>query len=81
MNAFMHGRAAIQSVARESITTEHEETIRQEILDGLVADKGGDGQISTATKILDAVIASDAALLVVFNSAGRCNRGSFAKAD
>jgi hypothetical protein len=28
----------------ESITTEHEESIRQQILDGLIADKGGDDQ-------------------------------------
>jgi hypothetical protein len=52
MNAFKHGLAAIQKRREESITTEHEENVRQQILDGLIADKGGDEQISTATRIL-----------------------------
>src|SRR5215510_7083408 len=33
MNAFKHGLAAIQKRREESITTEHEESIRQQILD------------------------------------------------
>jgi hypothetical protein len=59
MNAFKHGLAAIQKRREESVTTEHEETVRQQILE-LIEDKGGDDQISTATKILAEVIASDA---------------------
>ncbi|HEY6367144.1 MAG TPA: hypothetical protein VI585_20365 [Candidatus Binatia bacterium] len=51
----------------EDVATEHEESVRQQILDGLIADKGGDQQISTATRILAEVIASDAAWLMVFN--------------
>jgi hypothetical protein len=35
----------------------------------LITDKGGDQQISTATRILAEVIATDAAWLVVFNGA------------
>jgi hypothetical protein len=35
----------------------------------LIADKGGDDQVSTATRILAEVIASDAAWLMVFNGA------------
>jgi hypothetical protein len=52
MNAFKHGLAAIQKRREESVTTEHEENVREQILDGLIADKGGDEQISTATRIL-----------------------------
>jgi uncharacterized protein YjcR len=36
MNAFKHGLAAIQKRREESITTEHEENVRQQILDGLM---------------------------------------------
>jgi hypothetical protein len=69
MNAFKHGLAAIQKRREESITTEREENIRQQILEGLIADKGGDEQTSTATRIRAEVIASDAAWLMVFNGA------------
>jgi hypothetical protein len=69
MNAFKHGLAAIQKRREEGVPTEHEETVRQQILDGLITDKGGDQQVSTATRILAEVIASDAAWLVVFNGA------------
>jgi hypothetical protein len=34
MNAFKHGLAAIQKRREEAVTTEHEESIRQQILDG-----------------------------------------------
>jgi hypothetical protein len=51
MNAFKHGLAAIQKRREESVITQHEESVRQQILDGLIADKSGDQQISTATMI------------------------------
>ena len=44
MDAFKHWLAAMQKPREEGVPTEHEETVRQQILDGLIADKGGDGQ-------------------------------------
>ena len=57
MNAFKHGLAAIQKRREEGVPTEHEENVRQQILDGLVADKDGDEQGSKPTRILAEVIA------------------------
>jgi hypothetical protein len=37
MNAFKHGLAAIQKRRSEGVPTEHEENVRQQILDGLIA--------------------------------------------
>jgi hypothetical protein len=69
MNAFKHGLASIEKRREEGVPTQHEENVRQQILEGLIADKGGDDQISTATRILAEVIASDASWLMAFNSA------------
>jgi hypothetical protein len=40
MNVFKHGLAAIQKRREEDVTTEYEEGVRQQIQDGLIADKG-----------------------------------------
>jgi hypothetical protein len=61
---------SIQKRREESVTTEHEESVRRRIiLEGLIADKSGDEPISTATRILAEVIASDAVSPMVFNGA------------
>jgi hypothetical protein len=67
-NAFRHGLAAIEKGREAGLLLPPDETVRQQILDGLISDKGGDGQISTATRILAEVIASDT-WLMVFNRA------------
>jgi hypothetical protein len=41
MNAFKHGLASIQKRREEDVPTQHEENVRQQILEGLIADKVG----------------------------------------
>jgi hypothetical protein len=41
MNAFKHGLAAIQKRCEESVITEHEENVRQQILEGLISTRAG----------------------------------------
>src|SRR5438094_7481935 len=67
-NAFRHGLAAIEKRQDAGLLSPLDQSVRQQILDGLISDKGGDGQISTATRILAEVIASDT-WLMVFNRA------------
>ena len=69
LNAFRHGPAAVESRRTNGVLTPDEQNIREEILTGLIEDKGGKKQIGTATPILAEVIASDAAWLVAFNKA------------
>ena len=68
-NAFRHGLAAIEKRQDTGLLASPDESVRQQILDGLISDKGGDAQISTAMRILAEVIASDATWLMVFNRA------------
>src|SRR5262249_13159706 len=68
-NAFRHGLAAIEKRKDAGLLSSSDESVRQQILDGLISVKGGDGQINTATKIMAEGITSDATWLMVFNRA------------
>jgi len=63
-NAFRHGLTGIAQRRVIGALNPTEQSIREEILAGLIADKDGEAQISTAMRVLTGIIARAVSMLV-----------------
>ena len=64
-NAFSHGLAGIAQPCADGVLNPAEQSVREEILSGLLSDKRAATQIGTTMRVLAETIASDISLLVV----------------
>jgi hypothetical protein len=76
-NAFRNGLAGISQRRSNGPLNPTEQSIRDEILEGLLADKGGAVQMNTAMRVLAEIIASDVSLLPIFNQASNQSSRNF----
>ena len=64
-NAFRYGLAGILQCRADGVLNPAEQSVREEILSGLLSDKRAATQIGTTMRVLAETIASDISLLVV----------------
>jgi hypothetical protein len=80
-NAFRHGLAAVQQRRANGSLTQDEHDIRTEVLTGLLADKGGEAQISTAMRVLSGTFTKTIGIVLVACLAALAAGGSLCQDD